>query len=286
MANAADNYEWNADNIFNEQDGGWDLNPLAMKVGAGADGVRDTLSAKRDAFLQPKMNAYRQAVGPGRADATDTNLFNDENFRGYVKSGTLPQQPQTVTQQWTAPAAAPAAPAATNPQRSELYNLLKSRATQSLQIDPNDPNIAAQTDAYRAEQTRGARNTIADLAEKLGPNANLTGETRMANERAGQATANLRSTLVGREQDAKRQEIQSAIEGMMQAGQFEDAQALQLILAQMDAGFKSRSLDLQQQGLGQDWKKALLQNDQFTSQLGLNAEDRASYWDSVRRGLI
>jgi hypothetical protein len=44
MPNAADTYEWNANNIFNEQDGGWDLNPLAMKIGGGADGVRDTLS--------------------------------------------------------------------------------------------------------------------------------------------------------------------------------------------------------------------------------------------------
>jgi hypothetical protein len=181
MPNAADTYEWNAKNIFNEQDGGWDLNPLAMKIGAGADGVRDTLSAKRDAFLQPQMQAYRNAVGPGKADATDSGLFNDQNFRGYVQNGQLPAN-ASPAQQWNAqPAPQQASPG------GDLMNLLMQRI-QRPDVTANDPTVRAQADAYSANQTRGSRNYLADLAEKAGPLANLQGESRLASERAAQSS--------------------------------------------------------------------------------------------------
>jgi hypothetical protein len=162
MANAADTYEWNAKNIFNEQDGGWDLNPLAMKIGAGADGVRDTLSAKRDAFLQPQMQAYRNAVGPGKADATDSGLFNDQNFRGYVQNGQLPAN-ASPAQQWNAqPAPQQASPG------GDLMNLLMQRI-QRPDVTANDPTVRAQADAYSANQTRGSRNYLADSRREGGP---------------------------------------------------------------------------------------------------------------------
>jgi hypothetical protein len=87
--NAGAGYQWNANNVFQN----WDLNPLAMQVGGAADGVRDTLSTSRDAYLQPLMNQYRdQARQTGvRADATDQSLFADPNFQSFVQSGQMPQ---------------------------------------------------------------------------------------------------------------------------------------------------------------------------------------------------
>jgi hypothetical protein len=42
---------------------------------------------------------------------------------------------------------------------------------------------------------------------------------------------------------------------------------------------------LREMGLDQNWNLAQLQNDQFNKDLGLRAEDRASYWDLIRSGL-
>ena len=36
--------------------------------------------------------------------------------------------------------------------------------------------------------------------------------------------------------------------------------------------------------LGQDWQRALLQNQQFLSNLGLQAQDQATKWDWLKQG--
>lgn len=153
-----------------------------------------------------------------------------------------------------------------------LYDILMKRATQSTQVDPNDPNLSPAVNAFRAEQDRAARNYISDQAEASGPLANLSGERRMANERAGQATAQMRSQLMLNELTARRQEISQALAQM--GGMLSEQQRLDLQgeLGRLNAGIEQQRVNNQ--------------NSQFLDQFGLNATDRANYWDAVRSGLL
>lgn len=273
QANAGAGYQWNADNAFNS----WDLNPLAQEVGGGADGVRDTLASNRDAYLKPYYANYRAAVGEGNSADDDYGLFNDSKFQNYVRTGELPtQQPQTVTQAWSgntgyAPptTGTPGANDQTNQRADDLYSLLKGRATQALTVDPNDPTIRTQTDAYSADQTRAMRDYLADTAEGASPNANLRGEQRMAAEKAGQNTATFRGTLMNQQLQAKRDEIASALQQMGSTLSQDKQLEMQGLITSLDNAIKSRGLDLQKSGQDLDWKKALMNNDEFLRSLGL-----------------
>lgn len=146
------------------------------------------------------------------------------------------------------------------------------RANQSLNVNSKDPIIAGQTNAYRAEQTRGMRNNLAQAAEAGGPEANLSMERRMGNEQVAQSTGNLESQLMSQELTARRAEITQALTEM---GSFlTDEQRLSL----------QRELALLNNGLEQ--QRINNQNNQFKDQLGLQVTDRANYWDAIRSGLI
>ena len=309
MANAADNFQWNTDNVFQY---GNDLNPLAMQVGAGADGVRDTLAQKRDDFLQPLYQNYRNAAAQAgtRSNASDAELFGSQDFQNYVQSGQRPaawsqsSTSSTPTSAWTQQPANPQIATdvanrvdTSNTQNTgrnnDLYNLLQQRATQSLAVDRNDPIIRAQADAYAANQERARRNYPDDVAEKSGPYANLQGEQRMAAERYGQSTGAFEAQLLGNELSARRNEIAQSLESMR--GLLTTDQQIQLqrelglldqVIKQQNIGLQQQSIGLQQQQLGQDWQKAMLQNDQFLRQLGLNDWDRQMYYDALNRGLL
>jgi hypothetical protein len=149
--------------------------------------------------------------------------------------------------------------------RKQLIGQLTARSQQSLAIDKNDPTIRNQADAYAANEERAKRNYLADIAEQRGPNANLSGETRMAAERVGQRTGAHEADLVGREVTARRAEIAQALESMR--GMLTVSQEMQLrkelatmddTIARMklqqdstqfnaDLGFRDRSLTQQGQ---------------------------------------
>jgi hypothetical protein len=302
--NAGSDYQWNANNVFNS----WDLNPLAQQIGAGADGVRDTLSTSRDAFLQPLYQQYRSqvGVGDGKAAADDQTLFNDQNFQNFAKTGQLPQQAhaaQPAMQSWlgqTTPLNS--GPAPTDPRRDALYNTLLQRSQQSLAIDPNtDPNLSTQVNAFRAEQTRAARNLMNDRAEASSPYANNRAYDRVAQEQAGQATGAFSASLINNELQARRDEIANALQSMQGMLTTDQQAALQKQLADLDAAVSQRGQDIQyslgNQSANNDLLRTMLQNQQFNSNLnsqndqfaatyGLNSTDRANYWDAVRRGLL
>ncbi len=144
-----------------------------------------------------------------------------------------------------------------DPRTDELYNYLKQRATQSLDVNSKDPIIANQVNAYGAQQTRASRDYLAGLAEKGGPDANLGSERRMVSETAGQNTGAFEAQLMQQELTARRKEIQDAL---TQGGQLlSDQQRLELQnqLALMDNA-------LAYAGLNQ-------QNTQFGQTLGQNA---------------
>lgn len=168
---------------------------------------------------------------------------------------------------------------------NSLFATLMERANQSKVIDPNDPVIRAQSDAFAGAQERSRRNYLSDTAERSGPYANLQGERRMASERTGQAIGGFKAGLMGQELAAKRQEIAQALAGAQGMLSGDQTRQLQGELAILDNAIREKGLGLQSAGLTQDWNKALMNNDQFLRTLGLNAWDRENYWDVERSRL-
>lgn len=174
--------------------------------------------------------------------------------------------------------------------RSSLFNMLMARAQQSKQIDPNDPIIRQQTDAFSAEQERARRNYLADLAEREGPLTNLRGEQRMSQERMGQNVGGFRAELLGRELSARREEIAQALSSMGGMLNADQQLALQRELSMLDNAIRQQGLGLNERQLDLERLLGMRglddQNDRFIADLGFRAADRASYWDSLRRGLL
>jgi hypothetical protein len=110
------------------------------------------------------------------------------------------------------PVTAPGDTTPTTKARSALYDELWKRIQQPITPDPNDPTIRRQADAYSAAATRNTRDMLSNMAEHAGPYANLTGEERLANERAAQASGGFEAQLIGREQDARRESIQADLQ--------------------------------------------------------------------------
>jgi hypothetical protein len=108
----------------------------------------------------------------------------------------------------------------TNTNRNALYDRLMGVATGSIAeksnpnftIDPNDPIIKGQTDAFSAQNQLAQRNYLAQVAEKAGSNANISAETRAAAETGGQATSAFQAKLMSDELGARRQEVQQALQ--------------------------------------------------------------------------
>jgi hypothetical protein len=253
-----------------------------------------------DEDLQGRLGKYRAENSGAPAD--------DQSIINVWEGKATPNWNQPQQQAAPAPAAAPMSPAAAqaaqppmastiqasvagqkvenNERDTSLWGDLWKRASQSTQVDPNNANVKAQTDAYNTEATRASRDHIANLAESAGPYANLQGEARMAAERVGEGTGRVRAQLVGQELQAIRQEkaqAYAALQGKLTA---DEDRALREELSVLDAQLKEQGFGLQQQGLNQNWQSTLLQNEQFQDSLGLQAEDRASYWDAIRRGVL
>lgn len=190
---------------------------------------------------------------------------------------------------------------------NDLYNTLMTRSQQSLNVNPKDPLIAGQVNAFRADQTRAGRNYIDQLAESGGPNRNLGTEQRMVAEQGAQATGGLQAQLMGNELTARRNEVQNALSQTGSQLSDEEHMALQKELALIDANLRSRGLDIQQQlgtgqldlsrtlglgqlglgqgqlGLGQQQLNS--NNDQFAANFGQTQSNDANHWDLLRRGI-
>lgn len=120
-----------------------------------------------------------------------------------------------------------------DPRSKALFDMLMKRAQQSEVVDPNDPIIKGQTDAFNAQQQRAERNYLSGVAERAGPNANIGSETRHANEVIGQSTSAFEAQLMGQELTARRQEIMSALSGAEGMLTSEEQMALQEELAKL-----------------------------------------------------
>ena len=154
-----------------------------------------------------------------------------------------------------------------------LYDLLMSRAKQSENIDPNDPIIKGQTDAFRAEGTQARRDFLAGQAEAAGPYGNQRSEERRSAERLGQSTGAFQAQAMQQELGAKRAQIESALSGA--AGFLTEQQRMdlqnqltRLQLAQQESQF---GRNLKQQGSQFD-RNLGWQKDQFGRNLDWQKE--------------
>ena len=131
-------------------------------------------------------------------------------------------------------------------QRDQLFQTLMDRSKQSLNVNPKDPTIAANVNAFRAEQARGNQAALRQAAEGGGPMGNLNMERRMGAEKAAQATGGMQSQLMLNEMSARRTEIQNALTQMGNMLSDEQRNALQRELGLLDAAVKREQLAAQQ----------------------------------------
>lgn len=195
------------------------------------------------------------------AQGGDPNRAFDEYRRQYeMRASNTPGEgggggdQQSVAQQWNAQTSAPP-PAAPDPFLAMLMERIQGGMP-----DRNDPNVRAQADAFSANTERARRNYLSDTAERSGPFANLQGERRMAAERSGIASGAFEAQLVGREIQAKRDEIAQALALYGNRLSDVDRMALQRELADLEASLRREGFGVNMYGLG-------LNNDQFLRSL-------------------
>ncbi len=157
---------------------------------------QDAQTAQTGIENSPEAQAYRSAhpAAPGAPTMPNGGTLTQPNFS--TSAGPL------------------ASATGTNPALSELRSLLMAKATQPENIDPNDPIVQRQTDAYAADQTRAGRNFLTKNAEAAGPYGGSGAETRHAAEVVGRNTGNYRGDLLQKLSDARRTQIAQALSGL------------------------------------------------------------------------
>lgn len=242
---------------------------------AKAAAARGNLTATVDAY-NAKYGANAKAVGEDKIDfgdgrgpvdviqgggddskwwygsPTDTNGTGPGSGAGG--GGGSPAPGGGVVGDWgpggTAPRTGPGGWTGTTPgQGSALYDALLKRAQQSLTIDPNDPIIRNQSDAYNAQLQRSRTKYLQQEAERGGANTNIGAEERGSAEQAGQAGADFQSRLMGQELTARRTEIENALKGAAGLLTSEQQMQLQEELAQLQRAESRYQFDA---GLGQN----------------------------------
>jgi hypothetical protein len=121
------------------------------------------------------------------------------------------------------------------PQAQSFLDLLLGRANESLQVNPQDPIVKAQTDAYAASGERQLRNYLSSAAEKAGPGGNIDAVTRSANENLAQADASFTGQVLQNELTARRGEVAQALSLYGSTLTSQQQMALQEELAKLDA---------------------------------------------------
>jgi hypothetical protein len=182
-----------------------------------------------------------------------------------------------------------------------LYQALLKRAQQSLVVDPNDPVIKGQTDAYNVQDQRARADYLRSLAEQQGPNGNIGAEGRASAEKVGQDVAGFQGTLVSHELQSRRDEIQQALTGMQGMLSDEQKLAMQKQLDDLDNAVKYAQLNEQgaefnqSQGqqesqfgrtLAQQLQLALASLAQGSSQFSQSLGQRAFEYDQTRQDQV
>lgn len=243
--------------------------PYGGATGAWAKQYYDNPNIDPNAAIQSELAKFRGQYG-------DAAPEDDASALAMIASGQKPQV-SAGGQFPVQPYPSQLGMVNEQPRNDALYTQLLARAQQSTNVDRNDPAVRAQADAYAANEERSRRNYISDIAERSGPQANIRGEQRMASERVGQRTGAFEAQLVARELQTKRDEISQALEGLQGRITEDQRLALQRELGLLDAAIRQQ---LGQAGIGIQQG----QLDLGKANLGLEAEQQASYWDWIRQG--
>lgn len=204
---------------------------------------------------------------------------------GYQMQGapTVAGQAGAAQTYSTTPGAAPTANTANQGTQDVVRNSWLQQATQSTDVNPNDPNIKQQVDPFAAQQERARRDYESQAAERLsaqnlGSSGAMENERRYAAEKSGQATGLFQSQLVGQELQTKRAQIADALNHLGDTIGNDQKNALTQKLADLDAAIKRSGIEsgervgmreidvkntLGQQANSNDLMRALLQNQQF-----------------------
>jgi hypothetical protein len=222
-----------------------------VTIGEGRSITPEEAASQKQQFL---------AAGYSESDYADFMARNpgDSNraLEAQQNGGDNPTGGSSVSQQWNSTGSA------VGNRANDFYSLLMDRANQGLNVDRNNPQVRQQSDAYSANMQRSRREYLNDQAEAIGPVGNIAGEERLSAERLGQATGAFEAELMGREVQAKRDEIAQALS---LGGAFLSDEMridLQMQLAALDAELRREGYGLQREGMS-------LQNDQFLRELGL-----------------
>lgn len=143
---------------------------------------------------------------------------------------------------YAVPSVQPRTDAPTASASDQLLQQLLQRARQGAHVDRFDPAVRAQADAYNAQQQQAERRGLAALAERAGPSANLSAETRAGNEQVGQATGQFEAQLIQQELTARRDEIQHALTSMQAYLSDQQKMELERQLAEMNNALQYASL--------------------------------------------
>lgn len=168
--------------------------------------------------------------------------------------------------------------------RDEFIKALLGRLNTSETVNPFDPIIANQTNAYSARRQAASGKSLREAAEAAGPysGTNLSSEKRNAEESAAQDTASFEGALVSNELTARRNQIQSALSGLQGYLGEQDRLALEKQLATINNALQQQQLKEQGRefdttntrlgsqftaGLNETTAGRLQQNNQFFSSL-------------------
>jgi hypothetical protein len=243
---------------------------MARPIGqSAADFIASNPSYAGVTSYQGSKDKY---VIPGTNEVIDLTINSDAQGRGTGNGWTglgvnaygVPDAPAGGGVSQSSVTGGQATQGASNPFQDQIRALLLQQLQGLSQpVDPNDPTIAGQTEAYRNERTRGARTERAALAERAAMQGLLSGgassggfdtDLQSINEGASQDVSGFKAQLMGRELENRRASLAQMLNMALQSGDSESARALQLQIAQMDA-------ELRRMGLAQ-------QGSQFNAQLG------------------
>jgi hypothetical protein len=168
-------------------------------------------------------------------------------------------------------------------------------------VDPNDPAIKGQTDAYNVQDQRARMDYLRSLAEQQGPNGNIGAEGRASAEKVGQDVAGFQGTAIAHELQARRDEIAQALTSMQSMLSDEQKLAMQKQLDDLDNAVKYAQLNqqgaqfTQSQGqqesqfgrtLAQQLQLALAQMAQSGSQFSQSLGQRAYEYDQNQQNQV
>jgi hypothetical protein len=227
-------------NLDNDMIGGL-VDPAAPAAPSGNGATYDAMIAR-----QAEMN--RTGVDPGANGGGGAPAAPAAPAYGGAPGATdINGQAAAASSYSNTPGAAPAANTMNQGAQDVYRNSLLDRATQSTDVDTNDPTFRKVADTYAASQERSRRSATDMAGESLagngmGSSGMMDNEARLQTERSAQANSGFESQLALSELQNKRSEIADALSQLGTSIGGDQQRALTDKLAQLDATIKRESL--------------------------------------------